>query len=546
MTGPARDSTGKGKGKAKPKDDSVGSMSRPAAETTPRSDREESSLGANSANSGVGGAMAAKALEVAKLCCSEPVEVPQRKTLFVLAVVVAVLAVFRSLLLPVPGDSQPAVVPPTMSVEQEDDLVRLVLAEELEGVAKKVQEEDRSFENMLERRAGALNEIKGFEDKLRATGMEMSDLEELGRAVQEDNGGDADLTTEVARAQEGLRDLHRSVTDALGGFKQQLEIQAQAMGTVRSELAKVAERAKDAQERAADLVHEYLEKKVVGTLEDVDMSLDFVKDRLGKLTADVLTELELEALLESAAAPPSDQPGASGGAGSVADRTHAESNLQGLSKAAVDRALDGVRGEGAGCVSVEHLREEVEDAIEKLMADGTGLRDYANVAVGGQVLTSNGLVSSTYTPSTWWGSSRYWHGAGVENGIGPVESVISEGSSLGACWAMSGSRGHVTVLLPREITVDGVSLEHASRMVTPESASAPKEFQVYGMRNKNDNFPVKLGDGTYDLEGRPIQTFAIEPLGRRFRVIQLRIVSNWGNPEYTCIYRVRVHGREAG
>lgn len=27
--------------------------------------------------------------------------------------------------------------------------------------------------------------------------MEMSDLEELGRAVQEDNGGDADLTTEV-------------------------------------------------------------------------------------------------------------------------------------------------------------------------------------------------------------------------------------------------------------------------------------------------------------------------------------------------------------
>lgn len=30
------------------------------------------------------------------------------------------------------------------------------------------------------------------------------------------------------------------------------------MGTVRSELAKVAERAKDAQERAADLVHEVI------------------------------------------------------------------------------------------------------------------------------------------------------------------------------------------------------------------------------------------------------------------------------------------------
>ena len=59
-----------------------------------------------------------------------------------------------------------------------------------------------------------------------------------------------------------------------------------------------------------------------------------------------------------------------------------------------------------------------------------------------------------------------------------MESVISEGSGLGACWAMSGSRGLVTVQLPREITVDGFSLEHASRMVTPESGSAPKEFQV--------------------------------------------------------------------
>ena len=33
--------------------------------------------------------------------------------------------------------------------------------------------------------------------------------------------------------------------------------------------------------------------------------------------------------------------------------------------------------------------------------------------------------------------------------------------------------------------------------------------QVYGMRNKSDNFPVKLGGGKYDLKGRPIQTFAI-------------------------------------
>lgn len=61
-----------------------------------------------------------------------------------------------------------------------------------------------------------------------------------------------------------------------------------------------------------------------------------------------------------------------------------------------------------------------------------------------------------------------------------MESIISEDSSLGACWAMSGSEGFVTVELPNEagITVDGVSLEHASRMITVESSSAPREFQV--------------------------------------------------------------------
>lgn len=90
-----------------------------------------------------------------------------------------------------------------------------------------------------------------------------------------------------------------------------------------------------------------------------------------------------QALLESAAAQPSDPPSVGGGG----DCSNAKSNLQGLSRAAVDRALEEVRGEGVGCVSEEHLREEVEDAIEKLATDGTGLRDYANVAVGGQVVS---------------------------------------------------------------------------------------------------------------------------------------------------------------
>lgn len=27
-----------------------------------------------------------------------------------------------------------------------------------------------------------------------------------------------------------------------------------------------------------------------------------------------------------------------------------------------------------------------------------------------------------------------------------------------------------------------------------------------------------------------------------FQIVELRILSNWGHPEYTCLYRFRVHG----
>lgn len=89
--------------------------------------------------------------------------------------------------------------------------------------------------------------------------------------------------------------------------------------------------------------------------------------------------------------------------------------------------------------------------------------------------------------------------------IGPVESTISDDSSLGACWAMEGSTGRVTIELPLAVTVESVSLEHVSRLVTLEGYSAPALFQVGVSSNVDIGVGVGVGVGGYAcmVPGRP-------------------------------------------
>jgi len=52
---------------------------------------------------------------------------------------------------------------------------------------------------------------------------------------------------------------------------------------------------------------------------------------------------------------------------------------------------------------------------------------------------------------------------------------------------------------------------------------------------------------TYDITtSYPVQTFELpidlQKLGVNVEEVSFRILSNWGNPEYTSLYRIRVHG----
>ncbi|KAJ0033114.1 hypothetical protein NQD34_000221 [Periophthalmus magnuspinnatus] len=117
----------------------------------------------------------------------------------------------------------------------------------------------------------------------------------------------------------------------------------------------------------------------------------------------------------------------------------------------------------------------------------------------------------------------------------------------GKCWAFHGVQGILVIALSHPIRISHVSLDHLPRHNSPTGRidSAPKDFQVYGMTNETEQGTL-LGTFTYDEDGEPTQTFSLPGLTEEvYNMVELRVLSNWGHVQYTCVYRFRVHGQLA-
>ena len=136
-------------------------------------------------------------------------------------------------------------------------------------------------------------------------------------------------------------------------------------------------------------------------------------------------------------------------------------------------------------------------------------------------------------------------------------TVIGANTDLkpGQCWPMLGSQGHLLIKLSHRVFLTGFSLEHISKTASPTNniASAPKDFEVeaFGDDAVNEN-PTRLGPFRYDgIEALQHYTLNFTNSDRitentTASFVKLKILSNHGHSEYTCIYRFRVHGSYAG
>nr|XP_016852413.1 PREDICTED: SUN domain-containing protein 1 [Anolis carolinensis] len=212
-------------------------------------------------------------------------------------------------------------------------------------------------------------------------------------------------------------------------------------------------------------------------------------------------------------------------------------------KSASEVVTSVVNEAGIAGITEAQARLIVNNALKLFSQDKTGMVDFALESGGGSVLSTR--CSETYETKTalislfgiplWYFSQS-------------PRVVIQPDMYPGNCWAFKGSQGYLVVRLSMVIHPTAFTLEHIPKTLSPTGniTSAPKDFSVYGLEDEYQEEGVLLGQYTYDQDGEPLQMFQVtEATEKAFQIVELRIFSNWGHSEYTCLYRFRVHGRPA-
>ena len=234
-------------------------------------------------------------------------------------------------------------------------------------------------------------------------------------------------------------------------------------------------------------------------------------------------------------------------------------------------------GASSSAVHVEDVRAMIDAALAVYTADQIGRADFAQYSAGARVIPS--LTSPTHEvrvqganvhslssmlahmlplPVLW--RHRSASDSYTVRGRMPVVALHHD-TSPGMCWPFSGSHGQLGIQLVRRVRVQAVTLDHVpSNLSLDGQGSAPRDVEVWGLLESphdrvqtvpDDPTPVPpsplhvfLGSFTYDAQpgAPPIQTFPVRDVGVAFRVVQLSVLSNHGLRDFTCLYRVRVHG----
>lgn len=191
--------------------------------------------------------------------------------------------------------------------------------------------------------------------------------------------------------------------------------------------------------------------------------------------------------------------------------------------------------------------------------------------------------------------ARAWHrwGLGTYTGNvpGPADALMPW-EDVGDCWcaAPSGGKSQLAVMLPNRIIPTHLVVEHIPKGATLGIGAAPKDLELWvqildnekrapvqaaadNVRRRSTSGPdedlddtkraddfqaeksldrtwVRIASFRYDIHApRHVQTFKIDVQldywGLAANKVVIRVKNNWGPSDFTCLYRLKLHGNLA-
>ncbi|KAM5220154.1 LOW QUALITY PROTEIN: SUN domain-containing protein 5 [Hipposideros larvatus] len=190
---------------------------------------------------------------------------------------------------------------------------------------------------------------------------------------------------------------------------------------------------------------------------------------------------------------------------------------------------------------MEALSDEQKMAqkiMKMIQGDYIEKPDFALKSIGASIDFEQ--TSATYNHDK---ARSYWNWIRLWNYAQPPDVILEPNVTPGNCWAFSGDRGQVTIRLAQKVYLSNLTLQHIPKTISLSGSldTAPKDFVIYGMEGSPKE-EVFLGAFQFQPENI-IQMFQLQNQpSRTFGAVKVKISSNWGNPRFTCLYRVRVHG----
>ncbi|RDX57487.1 hypothetical protein OH76DRAFT_1335265 [Lentinus brumalis] len=241
------------------------------------------------------------------------------------------------------------------------------------------------------------------------------------------------------------------------------------------------------------------------------------------------------------------------------------------------------------------INQLVDGAVMRTSKDTLARVDFALHSGGARIIPSLTSETLEVRPQTFSGQLKglITGGNGYAIGRPPVTALHHE-IHTGHCWPFGGSQGQLGVALAAPVYITEVTIDHVAKEVAMDMRSAPRQMELWGMVEGKDNvaklrewrerqaarreaaesagqslppsllddvmYPrtlprnpeyIRVANFTYDIHSPVhIQTYPVhdevKELGIDFGVVVLVVKSNWGKDEFTCLYRMRVHGERVG